>query len=195
MKRTTLYVALLLAFTISPLVAQTAVTPPPKPAGSTSGPALDVTMKFIADKLGDLGTVNYVVYATDSKTGQTWQNVNVYTITNVRADATTCYVGYHSKGVRDSQIVSDQEAGFFLRDVVDVVIEPETQFFTEQSAAGGNPNVITTATNPTLTALNVRRPHNVINSFPMQDATMADRLAKALTHAIELCGGGNKEPF
>jgi hypothetical protein len=194
MKRTSLFAALILVF-VTPLFAQTAVTPPPQTSGSTSGPALDVTMKFISDKIGDLGTVNYVVYAKDSKTGQTWQNVNFYTITNVRADATTCYVGYHSKGVRDSQIVSDQDSGFFLRDVLDVIIEPETQFFTEQSAAGGNPNVITTATSPTLTALIVRRPHNVINSFPMQDAAMADRLAKALNHAIELCGGGTKEPF
>ncbi len=195
MKRTTLYAALLLAFNINPLIAQTSVTPPPKPAGSASGPALDVTMKFISDKLSALGTVDYTITAKNSNTGQTWQNANSYLITNVRADATTCYVGYHGKGVRDSQIVSDQDSGFFLRDVLDVIVEPETQFFTEQSAASGNPNVITTATSPALTALIVRRPNNVINSFPMKDSSMADRLAKALNHAVELCGGGNKEPF
>lgn len=186
MKSALLYTALLFALG-TPIFAQT--------AGTASGPALDVTMKFIGDKLGDLGTVNYVVFAKDSKTGQTWQNVNSYLITNIRSDASTCYVGYHGKGVRDSQIVSDQDSGFFLRDVLDVVVEPETQFFTEQSAAAGNPNVITTATNPSLTALIVRRPNNVINSFPMLDASMADRLAKALRHAVDLCGGGNKEPF
>lgn len=193
MKRTALYATLLLA-SVMPLVSQT-VAPPPRPAYTTSGPALDVTMKFISDKLSDLGTVNYIISAQKSTTGQTWQNSNSYTITNVRADATTCYVGYHGKGVRDSQIVSDQNSGFFLRDVLDVIVEPETQFFTEQSRAAGNPEVITTATSPTLTALIVRRPNNVINSFPMKDSTMADRIAKALNHAVELCGGGNKEPF
>jgi hypothetical protein len=33
------------------------------------------------------------------------------------------------------------------------------------------------------------------NWFPFTDADLADRVAKAITHAIELCGGGNKEPF
>jgi len=113
----------------------------------------------------------------------------------MRADAASCYIGYHGKGVRDGAVVSEQDSGFYLKDVLDVVIEPEPQYFTEQSAREGNPNIVTTSTNPTLTALLVRRPNNVVNSFPIQDPTLADRLAKAITHAVELCGGGNKEPF
>jgi hypothetical protein len=197
MKRTTLYAAVLLAFTFIPLCAQTSVTPPPRPGGAaaTSGPALDVTMKFIIDKISDFGTVNYTVFAQSTKDNSTWSNVNSYAITNVHTDASNCYVGYHGKGIRDNAVVSDIDAGFYLKDALDVVVEPESQFFTEQSATTGHPEVITTSTNPTLTALVVRRPHNVTNSFPMIDATLADRLAKALTHAIELCGGGNKDPF
>jgi hypothetical protein len=33
------------------------------------------------------------------------------------------------------------------------------------------------------------------DSLHFRDEDTADRLAKALTHAIELCGGGNKDPF
>ncbi len=195
MKPARLYATLLLALASTSLFAQ--VTPPPRPDGSgaSSGPTLEATMKFIIDRFSDFGTVNYVVYARDSTNGSTWSNSNSYTVTNVHSDATSCYVGYHGKGVRDSQIVSDQDSGFYLKDVLDVIVEPETQFFTEQSALQGNPNVVTTATNPTLTALVVRRPHNVVNSFPILDSSLADRLAKAITHAVELCGGGNKEPF
>ncbi|MGB9407124.1 MAG: hypothetical protein WCA89_06270 [Terracidiphilus sp.] len=195
MKPARLYAALLLALASTSLFAQ--VTPPPRPAGSgaSSGPTLEATMKFIIDRISDFGTVSYVVFARDTTNGSTWSNSNSYTVTNVHTDATSCYVGYHGKGVRDSQIVSDQDSGFYLKDVLDVVIEPEPQFFTEQSASGGNPNVVTTSTNPTLTALLVRRPHNVVNSFPILDPSLADRLAKAITHAVELCGGGNKEPF
>jgi hypothetical protein len=32
-------------------------------------------------------------------------------------------------------------------------------------------------------------------SFTFRDEDSANRVAKALTHAIELCGGGNKDPF
>jgi hypothetical protein len=152
-------------------------------------------MKFIYDKLSDMGTVSYVLFAQDTKDGQTWSNSNSYTVTNVRADAASCYIGYHGRGMRDGAVVSEQDSGFYLKDVLDVVIEPEPQYFTEQSAGQGNPNIITNSTNPTLTALIVRRPKNVLNSFPIVDPTLADRLAKAITHAVELCGGGNKEPF
>jgi hypothetical protein len=31
--------------------------------------------------------------------------------------------------------------------------------------------------------------------FSFRDEQTADRIAKAMTHAVELCGGGNKEPF
>jgi hypothetical protein len=33
------------------------------------------------------------------------------------------------------------------------------------------------------------------SGFRIRDGDTADRLAKALTHAVELCGGGNKDPF
>jgi hypothetical protein len=31
--------------------------------------------------------------------------------------------------------------------------------------------------------------------FTLLNKETATRLAKALTHAVELCGGGNKDPF
>jgi hypothetical protein len=33
------------------------------------------------------------------------------------------------------------------------------------------------------------------DNLHFRDEETASRLAKALTHAIELCGGGNKDPF
>jgi len=31
--------------------------------------------------------------------------------------------------------------------------------------------------------------------FALYDESLANRIAKALVHAVELCGGGSKEPF
>lgn len=39
------------------------------------------------------------------------------------------------------------------------------------------------------------RIRNLLLASLVSDATLAYRLAKALTHAVELCGGGSKEPF
>jgi hypothetical protein len=40
-----------------------------------------------------------------------------------------------------------------------------------------------------------RRAGNQANGFYFADEEMANRVAKALVHAVELCGGGNKDPF
>ena len=34
-----------------------------------------------------------------------------------------------------------------------------------------------------------------MNMFPFTNADLANRVAKAITHAVELCGGGNKDLF
>src|SRR5580700_11220871 len=48
------------------------VLPPPKPADE--GPSLEVTMKFIQDKLNDVGAVNYATYTHDNAAGNDWTN-------------------------------------------------------------------------------------------------------------------------
>jgi hypothetical protein len=34
-----------------------------------------------------------------------------------------------------------------------------------------------------------------VHEFNFYDETLCHRVAKALQHAVELCGGGSKEPF
>ena len=48
---------------------------------------------------------------------------------------------------------------------------------------------------PDLFVLTTRRPNNQEDVFMFLDETLANRVAKALIHAVELCGGGNKDPF
>ena len=40
-----------------------------------------------------------------------------------------------------------------------------------------------------------RRAGNQENGFYFADEQMGDRLAKAVVHAVELCGGGSQYPF
>lgn len=69
------------------------------------------------------------------------------------------------------------------------------QDVTETFAITGTPNLIATSINPPLTVLLARKASGPRGEFEFMDAGLADRVAKAMTHAVELCGGGNKEPF
>ncbi|MGA7156571.1 MAG: hypothetical protein WBY53_06980 [Acidobacteriaceae bacterium] len=182
----------------TPLLAQTHhVAPPPKPTGSASAsdPSLAVTMQFIQDKLTDLGTVNFTAFFTNTSNNSTGTAQISLSYTSVVADPSQCRVDYHSKYIKDGQTIADEDAGFLLRDVESIQVEPLEQSVTRADANVGNPNIVATAIQPATLELVVHRPHNVVNTFEFQDPDLADRVAKAITHAVELCGGGHKDPF
>lgn len=172
-------------------LAQTSVAPPPRPADS--GPSLQATMQFLQDKLSDIGKVTYTFSSHDSNTGQDRTDNFTNEVSQVRASQ--CRIDYHW----DAEVVgADPIQGDYwisLHDTEDVVVEPMEKYQNELNASGGKSFMSITAVNPPMVALLVRRPHNVSNLFPFTDPSMADRVAKAFTHAIELCGGGNEEPF
>ena len=173
--------------------SQTAVPPQATPADGS--PSLAVTMQFIQDKLNDIGKVNYVSLYQDITDGSTGSNTITNEVSNVVADQSQCSFAYYSKETRDGSTIHDRVDWFTLRDVQDIVVRTLAQYRTEMNARVGLPNLIATSVNPPLTALLVRSRHGAIDFFPFTDADLADRVAKALTHAVELCGGGSKEPF
>jgi hypothetical protein len=189
--------ASILALTFATFVStsgQQTVPPPPKPADS--GPSLAVTMKFIQDKLNDIGKVSFVVFWHDTKVGNDGTNTVTEEVTNATAAPNQCRIAYHWKVTSDGTTLNDSDGWFLLRDVQDIVVKPYEQYQNEASAAEGFPNLIASSTNPPLTAMLVRRPHVFGYLFPFTDPQLADRFAKAMTHAVELCGGGgNKDPF
>jgi hypothetical protein len=187
------FVVSLAALLGAPAHAQTSIPPPPKPAGS--GPSLEVTMQFLQEKLSDIGKVTFLSYTQNTRSGSYTSETDSTEVSNVAVNANQCRITYHWKVIMDGRLDQDKNAGFSLRDVQDIVIKPYAQYQTELDASLGNPHILTPSTNPSLSALLVRRAHGVYNLFPITDADTADRIAKALTHAVELCGGGNKDPF
>jgi len=181
------------------LCAQRAVAPPPKP--TDNGPSLAVTMRFIQDKLNDTGPINYVAFWQNTTDGSTGNNTITIEDTKVVADLNQCRIFYQEKVIRNGEDKGDIGYGFSVREIKNIVVKPYAQYLTESLADSGSPNIITTSTNPPLMALNVNLPpnfkfhHGFNYSFIFKDADTADRVAKALTHAVELCGGGNKDPF
>jgi len=103
-----------------------------------------------------------------------------------------------------------------FKDVEKITVEHVLDFFNRHTAESGHPEFTATAGTPVFfvelsatKTLFTRHETNttgnkapVVTDEPLKEASLvfrdeetANRVAKAILHAVELCGGGNKEPF
>jgi hypothetical protein len=187
-----------------PAVSQQPVSPPPQPA---AGPSLAVTMQFIQDKLNDNNKASWIDNAQTTRfAGMNWADTVTHENSNLMADQGQCRISYHAFAkhslayriiaTSDGKNSKGEEISFSLRAVQEIVVKPWEQYETEWLAKNGHPDTTVISTAPAMTALVVRQPHGVENVFVFTDAALTDRVAKAMVHAVELCGGGkSEEPF
>lgn len=169
--------------------AEQPAEPPSAAAPTTSGPSLAETMKFIQDKLNGMGKVYFVVHVQYSDGGYHDRRVSEYS--NVIADQNQCLISYHEESWSNDRQMPDENWVFSLRDVQEIVVKPEEQASNEGRAGEGVVSI-----SPPVTRLEARCPHGHRYKFVFADADLADRVAKAMLHAVKLCGGGSKpEPF
>jgi hypothetical protein len=187
-----LLVASLLCGIALTLSAQQAVPPPPKPA--PDGPTLAATMQFIQTKLTERGRLNFAVYTHDNADGKDYIDQYSSEHTNFIADAATCKISYHTNLKKNGAVLVDDEVSFSLHDVRDLVVLPADQEMKRSYAAAGHPTW-DARVEPAMFQVVARRAGNQGNGFYFLDEDMAGRVAKAMVHAVELCGGGNKDPF
>jgi hypothetical protein len=174
--------------------AQKKVPPPPKPADA--GPSLEVTMKFVQDKLNDIGPVNYAGYGHDNAVGTDWTYQSKVEITKVVADRGACRISFHLRVETNGAVTQDTDAGFPLKAIGDVVVMPLEQDVKQLSAEAGHPAWTFRVDPPAFVLKAHRTDIKGTNDFDFYDEQMANRVAKAIVHAVELCGGGGKpEPF
>ena len=102
-----------------------------------------------------------------------------------------------------------------FKDVEKITVEHVLDFFNRHTAESGHPEFTATAGTPVFfvelsatKTLFTRHETNMGNKAPVvtdeplkeaglvfRDEETANRVAKAILHAVELCGGGNKDPF
>ncbi|MGB9406753.1 MAG: hypothetical protein WCA89_04405 [Terracidiphilus sp.] len=175
-------------------LAQTSVAPPPKPADS--GPSLAVTMKFIQDKMNEQGKINYALYTHDNSSGEDWP---VYQIsieaTNVVADPATCRLTWHKVTTNGGKVGIDRDFSLDLRDVQTFEVRTSVREAKMEDTANGHPQ-LDKRQDPPYFAVTARSKGNVETPFFFTNEETANRVAKAMVHAVELCGSGqNQEPF
>ena len=179
-------------------------------AASGPGPTLAETMKFIQDKLNDNNKTSWIDYAKPTRgAGSGWIDTITHEFSSVVADTGQCRISYHiftkhsvpyrwlatNDGKNNNgKNNKGEEFSFSLRSVQEIMVKPWEQYETEWLAKNGHPDATVISSAPATTALVVRQPHGVENVFTFDDAAIADRVAKAMVHSVELCGGGQKSP-
>ena len=191
----------LLLFAAASAIPQQAVPPPPRPPDS--GPSLEATMQYIQQKLSAIGTVTWIAPWQNTQDGSSGMDRFTYEFSQVTADAGMCKISYHLKWTHNGQAIYNEDYSFSLKNARDVVVEPDELAESRNNARLGHPELVEPAgtENPPIMALTVRLLNGedkyfpFLDFFPFLEASDADRTAKAITHAIELCGGGGKELF
>ena len=64
----------------------------------------------------------------------------------------------------------------------------------QRAAAKANRPELSYKVDPPIFELLVSSPNNNV-AFEFYDEALSDRVSKALQHAVDLCGGGKREPF
>jgi hypothetical protein len=172
---------------IPPLLSrQQAVPPPPKPIDpallpkpSDPGPSLDVTLAFIKSKIESIGDLTFSTTDDNDPAAGAQQGHTGYYLVGIDSKACTIQLEKHYQtNVRRDTIL--------IREISRVTL-----------MLHGQPEYPELHYSPQLPALKIYFATSSANSVWIWfgDDDVADRVAKALTHASELCGGGNKDPF
>jgi hypothetical protein len=182
-----------IAFTLS---AQQPVAPLPRPADN--GPSLAATMQFIQKGLNAVGKLSFVVHVFDKEEGNGTSKY-IGECSKVVADPASCTIRYHSWVSAHGEVVNDEDVSFSLRDVLGLSMltndEHEKLIFEREKAYPDEEQTLHMKFDPQVYLVIMRTAGDNEEGFSFADKKTAERVAKAMVHAVELCGGGNKDPF
>jgi hypothetical protein len=179
------------------------VAPPPKP--KDSGPSLEVTMKYTQDNLNAQGTVEW---RTE------WRGIpdkNWERVSNASADPAGCTLSFHSSVPSGPIQTYETQFKLSFREVTKLMVEPLADF-ERRTVTNLDETIIPPVFNLSMLlekGAQVKRTvapgypgRTVEKEFRKSDVSVvfreeeaAKRMAKVIVHAVELCGGGDKDPF
>jgi len=168
---------------------------PPLPPLRGDAASLKDTMKFLQDKLP--GKVNFIIYPHNNVAGTDLPSIKrSIEVSNMSADTDRCRIGYHVRidnGKNTNNIV-EKDNEIFLKQVREITLIPLDQLLQRTDAEAGHPER-SAKVDPPIFVVVVKNDANASLLFRFYEDTLADRVSKAMQHAVELCGGGNSEPF
>lgn len=164
---------------------------PPLPKSADDSPSLEVTMKFIQDKLIDEDKFNFVLYVRDTQTKEEWSHQNAVDISKLRSDAPNCRFVLRSQTTVDGSTGTDKDRWIDLKSVTTLQVLPIEQDMKRVAIGDAHPTCEYRA-EPTFFVVALRGADKQYSTLFVHDEDNANRIAKAMVHAVELCGGGSK---
>ena len=157
---------------------------------AAGAPGLAETLHFIEEKLNGNGTVDYryIIQHSDGSPDDTPVPVS-QRLTQAAADPSSCLIRFNlRRNSNDYRVVMS-----FRR--VEKLEVATAQDADNRAIARAGEKALTEKTEPVVYRLYVGYLGTGGMFLYFRDEEIANRVAKAMLHAVELCGGGSKDPF
>lgn len=150
--------------------------------------ALEPAFKSLDQTLGAIGRVENVWYYRDDKTGAQWKVKLGMEFSNFRANSATCRVEYDWRRILNGQPTATQRITLPLNQKWHVAVRPGAEVAKEDDARAGYPERSVRIEPPSF-VVTIQGPGRR-QIFPFAEEAQARQAAELLSHAMELCGGG-----
>jgi hypothetical protein len=158
-----------------------------------AGPSLKDTTRFVQEQLNAVEPLSYGLRRRDVASGKTSETKNSAFTSNVRVlvykkpkIGTQCLFSYHDKETQDDEVIEDRDLGVLLNDVDQVSVTP-----VEAIDQDLHPSRKTTITTPVF-RMDLHSADGGDNFLFFSSEDLANDIAKAITHAVELCVSGEQ---
>lgn len=175
-----------------PVAPQPAATKPAASKPVATAQSLPATMLEIQTELNKVGKLSFVVdfYLSDEKgTSKVMEEDS-----KVVADPDSCTIRYHLWKSMHGEVVNDEDVSLNLRDVKGVWTMSNDELLKKvMKKEGTTPDDrkygYYERYSPTMYVVALRMSNDDENGFPFTDQKQAQRVGRAMAHAVKLCGG------
>jgi hypothetical protein len=147
------------------------------------------TMKEIEDGLNNVGPVSYVLKYHNDATGEDRPLSYKVEISKVSADPNTCFLIYEQRTYQNDRHL-DTDSVVSLRGVKRIVVSTMEQEVENSGILADHPGLRVQSTPEVFVVEPIQPDSNERSMFFFLKDAQANKMAKALIHAAELCGGG-----
>jgi hypothetical protein len=162
---------------------------PPKPTGNAK--PLTAAMEVIQKELNAVGKLDFVVHIFNAE--EKGDAPYSEQLSKVIADPATCTVRYHWWRMMHGEVVNDEDVSLKLHDVQVVATMSYDEYLKkvakEEGPTPDGDRGYYEKFDPTLFMVMVRISDEDGAAFSFTDAKQAGRVGKAMTQAVQLCGG------
>jgi hypothetical protein len=165
---------------------------PPPPPPADNGPNLEVTMKFIQDRITQQGTLNFAVYSHDSTDNSDSVNQVSKELTGLTANPDSCRILYQERTGKDDKLLGISAFRVDVKVLQDVLVMNLEQAIDQNNAEAGHPARISRV-NPSSWIVRARRKPNPVQSH--EDVRQYTKQGNGLSVAVTRSDDGDKYRF